>query len=120
MTAQDLDIDDLILRMDLEDEDDVREVVGFFLEAVAPRLVELQLAIENRDLENIQHQAHAAKGAAKSVGAEVLAEHLAAIEMALADQNWPEIVARGNQLASSLDKEGATLSNWVPNFFNAE
>ena len=43
-----------------------------------------------------------------------------AIEMALADQNWPEIVARGNQLASSLDKVGATLSNWVPNFFNAE
>ena len=30
MTVADLDIDDLVERMDLEDEEDVREVVGFF------------------------------------------------------------------------------------------
>jgi HPt (histidine-containing phosphotransfer) domain-containing protein len=120
MTAQDLDIDDLILRMDLEDEDDVREVVGFFLEAAALRLVELQGAVKNREPASIQHHAHAAKGAAKSVGAEVLANHLAAMERALAHQDWPEIEARGNQLASSLDKVGATLANWVPNFNEAE
>jgi HPt (histidine-containing phosphotransfer) domain-containing protein len=120
MTTSDLDIDDLIQRMDLEDEDDVREVVGFFLEAAAPRLTDLQRAIAARDLAQTKHHAHAAKGAAKSVGAGILAEHLVAIETALTAPDWAEMDARSNQLTASLDKVEATLSNWVPNFNKAE
>ena len=120
MTTPDLDIDDLVQRMDLEDEDEVREVVGFFIEAMAPRLADLQRAIVARDPAVTKHHAHAAKGAAKSVGAGILADHLVAIETGLTTLDWTEMDARGNELAASLDKVEATLSNWVPNFSKTE
>ena len=116
MTVADLDIDDLVERMDLEDEEDVREVVGFFLAAAAPRLVDLQSAIAAGDQANTRHHAHAAKGAAKSVGAGVLADHLIAIETALATSDWPEIESRGALLLSSLAQVEETLATWIPNF----
>jgi len=116
MTAADLDIEHLVHRMGLEDEDEVHEVVNFFLETAEPRLAELFRAVASRDAENTRHHAHAAKGAAKSVGAEALAGHLIAIETGLAEQRWPDIDAHTEQLGGCLERVRAALDSWTPDF----
>ena len=116
MTKSDLDIDDLVKRMALEDEDDVREVVGFFIEAMEPRLAELERAVAAHDPVNTRHHAHAAKGAAASVGADQMADHLIHIEQSMANPDWTDIEARTKELPDCLDRVRASLDNWVPDF----
>jgi HPt (histidine-containing phosphotransfer) domain-containing protein len=115
MARTDLDIEELMQRMGLEDADDVCEVVGFFIEAATPRLTDLGQAISDHDPAATKHHAHAAKGAAQSVGAGALATLLIGIEEALAADNWPDLEGFCADLPAHLQRVESELESWLKN-----
>ena len=63
-----------LLRMGVEDEDDIRELVQIFLDDTRSRAEQLHVALDTGDAERLQRVAHALKSSAAYLGAEELCQ----------------------------------------------
>ena len=74
-----------------EVDDDVREMLGLFVETTAPLLDALDADVAIRDRAAVEDRAHSAKGAARSAGAKAMAAACEAVEIASRAGDWVEI-----------------------------
>jgi len=101
------DILDLVeLRSNLGGADDatISEVIGFFVTSVKPLIVKLGGHAAARQAVELEHAAHAAKGAARNVCAPTLAELLAQLESAARQGDWPAIDAVTGRVTQAFDQ----------------
>lgn len=92
------------------DEDEiVAEVLGFFVEAFAELIDRLNTAIAERDRQQLQSAAHAAKGAAANAAAETLAAVLRQIETSAAKGQWGRLA----RLVAEAEERFGQVREWV-------
>lgn len=94
---------------------DDRNIMGEILCAYWPTLKnhneEITNAIKKQDTKSLKNIVHAAKGSAKSVGAEPLASDLATLQSAAEDYDWEKVA----QLEQALEKRTKELCHYLQN-----
>ncbi len=85
-------IDDRALKdMFGEDEATFKEILVGFMESSQPIVLDIMAAMEGRNAEDVRGAAHKLKGAARSIGANALADTCAALEDAGSSADWTAI-----------------------------
>ena len=77
-----------------EDEEELFEMLGLFVDGFPELLAPLEGAVEEADAEAVSDRAHAAKSAATSAAAVPLSKLLQTLEVQALDRDWPDISAR--------------------------
>ncbi len=90
-----------------------REVLASFRDSEASTGADLVRHIGNGNAQEIQHAAHAAKGAAQFVCANMLAGLCGDLEQAARAQSWPEIKALGPKVDAEFRRVIAFIDDYV-------
>ncbi len=81
----------------------LKRVAKMFIDQIDEKYLTLTTAVTNRDREEVRFTSHAIKGVSGDVGAEVLRQKASSIEILSTTDDWDEIEAHVEALASVID-----------------
>jgi HPt (histidine-containing phosphotransfer) domain-containing protein len=96
-----------------DDRELLRELVGLFLDDAPPRLTAIHDAVDSRDAKALQQNAHALKGSAGNLAAQVVFETARELEQIARTGDWTRAEETCAVLESELDRLTAALTELV-------
>jgi len=87
--------------LDEHDPEELRAIVGFFVESFDIQVVQMNSAQADQDREKLRGAAHAAKGAARNVCAPTLADIMQIIETSARTAPWPELAGHLDRMRAA-------------------
>lgn len=95
------------------DEECARELAGAFLEDSNTYVQGIQEAIKSRNFADLKHNAHALKGCCRTIKAPTAEQLCTELEIAAANQAWPQVGDLLPKIASSYNELCAFINSYL-------
>ncbi|HMB30913.1 MAG TPA: Hpt domain-containing protein [Desulfohalobiaceae bacterium] len=82
----------------LGDEEVFKEIISVFLETCPQYMIQLEEAIQAKELSDAQKAVHKLKGAASNVGSDLVRDNALSVEQAIEKQDYTSIFSRFSDL----------------------